>query len=101
MKIKERLTQEIYPHKWGELDAIDKKFDAVESGLGFPPKKRYRLMVSSKSINILVIEREWESFAEFEKTYEKALASPEWNALGAEMNSIVKDGHTELLVPLP
>ena len=101
MKIMERLTQKIYPDQWAALEAIDKKFNAVESGLGFPPKKRYRLMVSSKSINVLVVEREWESFAAFEKAYENALSCPEWNALGAEMNSVVKDAHTEILMPLP
>ena len=76
MKIKERQTQKIYPGKWEDLEAIDKKYNQLESGVGFPPKKRYRLALSSESINILVVEREWDSFADFEKAYEKVMTMP-------------------------
>ena len=101
MKIKERLTQKIYPDKWEELEAVDKEFDAVESGLGFPPKKRYRLILSSKSFNILVVEREWDSIADMEVAWEKLLAHPVLNALSAQLNHVVEDSYTEILMPLP
>ena len=101
MKIKERQTQKIYPGKWEDLEAIDKKYNQLESGVGFPPKTRYQLILSSTSINILVVEREWESFAAMEAAYEKLMVMPEWHALDAEGNSIIKDGYTEILLPMP
>ena len=101
IKIKERLTQKIYPDKWEALDALDKKYNQIESTVGFPPKTRYQLIVSSKSINILVVEREWESLAAMEAAYEKLFANPEWHTLNAESSAVIKDGFTEILMPLP
>jgi hypothetical protein len=59
------------------------------------------LILSSKSSNILVVEREWESFAAMEAAYEKLMANPEWFALNAEGSAVIKDGYTEILMPLP
>ena len=101
MKIKERLTQKIYPDKWEALDALEQKYNQIESTAGFPPKTRYQLILSSKSINILVVEREWESFAAMEAAYEKLMVNPAWHALNAESNAVIKDGYTEILMPLP
>jgi hypothetical protein len=101
MKIKERLTQKIHLDKWEALEALEKKFDAVESGLGFPAKKRYRLILSSKSINMIVVEREWDSFADFEKAWEKWMSNPQINGLMEALNDVVEDGYTEILMPLP
>mgnify|MGYP003702755189 FL=1 len=101
MKIKERLTQKIYPDKWEELDALDQKYNQIEGAAGFPPKTRYQLIISSKSSNILVVEREWESFAAMEAAYEKLMVNPAWHALNAEGSSVIKDGYTEILMPLP
>ena len=28
--------------KWGELEELDKKYNAVDELIGFPPKKRYQ-----------------------------------------------------------
>ena len=101
MKIKERLTQKINPGKWEELEAIDKKYNQLESGVGFPPKTRYQLILSSKSSNILVVEREWESFAAMEAAYEKLMVMPEWHAQNAQFSSIIRDSYTEILLPMP
>jgi hypothetical protein len=38
----ERHVQQIRPGKWAELEAIDKKYNTVESRLGFPAKRRYQ-----------------------------------------------------------
>ena len=101
MKIKERLTQKIHPDKWDALDALDQKYNQIESAVGFPPKTRYQLIISSKSSNILVVEREWESFAAMEAAYEKLMVNPEWFALNAEGSAVIKDSYTEILMPLP
>ena len=45
MVIVERLIQQVRPDKWAELEALDKKYGAVESRCGFPAKRRYRCFV--------------------------------------------------------
>jgi hypothetical protein len=101
MIVVERLIQQIRPDKWAELEALDKKYDAVESRLGFPPKKRYRCYVGGHNTDTLVIERQWKSLAAMEATYEKAFADPEELALGAELALITKSNQVELYSPLP
>lgn len=97
----ERLIQQIYPDKWQELEAIEKKYNAVENRLKFPPKRRYRCYVGGHNTNTLIIERQWDSLAAMEAAYEKAFSDPEWQALGNESGSIIKSDQHELYVPLP
>lgn len=99
-KVLERLTQKVYATKWPDLEELDKKYDAVESRLGYPPKRRYRLFAGGDSTNTLVIEREWESLADMEAAYEKAFNDPEWQAADAEAPQIIADNQFELLMPL-
>jgi len=97
----ERWIQQVYPDKWAELEVIDKKFNAVEGRLGFPPKKRYQCLTGSHEVNTLIVERQWASLAAMEATYEKAFADPEYQALQKEEPSIIKSAHMELYMPLP
>jgi hypothetical protein len=97
----ERSIQLVHPDKWPELEVIDKKYNTVESRLGFPAKKRFRCYVGGHTTNTLIIERQWESLASMETVYEKAFTDPEWQALGAETTSIIKSDQVELYVPLP
>jgi hypothetical protein len=101
MVLVERQIQQVRPDKWAELEAIDKKFNAIESRLGFAPKKRYRCYVGGHNTNTLIIERQWESMAAMEAAYEKAFADSGWQALGAEVVSIVESDRHELYMPLP
>jgi len=98
----ERMIQKIYPDKWAELEAIDQRYNAVESRLGFPPtKKRYQCMIGGHDSNTLIIERQWDSLATMEAAYEKAFADPEYQALGRETTSIIKSNQIEVYMPLP
>ena len=98
----ERMTQKIFPGKWAELEEIDKKYNVVEKRLGFPPtKKRYQCMIGSHDSNSLIIERQWDSLAVMEATYEKAFADPELQALQKETVSIVENNQVEVYTPLP
>jgi quinol monooxygenase YgiN len=97
----ERSIQKVRPGKWAELEEIDKRFNAVESRLGFPPKKRYRCMIGGHDWNTLIIERQWDSLAAFEATYEKYFADPELQALAEEVTSIVESARVEVYTPLP
>jgi len=97
----ERMIQQVRPDKWAELEEIDKRYTAVESRLGFPPKKRYQCLMGSHESNTLIVERQWASMAAMEATYEKAFADPEEQALTKELWSIIKSTHLELYMPLP
>jgi hypothetical protein len=97
----ERHVQQIVPGKWAELEAIDKKYNTVESRLGFPAKRRYRCYVGGHNTNTLIVERQWESLAAMEATYEKAFADPEHQALEVESAPIIESVQVELYVPLP
>jgi hypothetical protein len=101
MVVIERMIQKVRPGKWAKLEEIDKKYDVVESRLGFPPKKRYRCLMGGHDTNTLIVERQWESLAAMEATYDKAFADPEHQALGDEITSIVKGAQIEMYMPLP
>jgi hypothetical protein len=101
MIVIDRSIQKVYPDKWAELEEIDKRYTAVESRLGFPPKKRYQCLTGSHEVNTLIVERQWASMATMEATYEKAFADPEHQALEKELTSIIKSVHWELYMPLP
>ncbi len=101
MVIVERMIQKIRPDKWAELEAIDKKYDVVESRLGFPAKKRYQCIIGGHDTNTLIVQRQWESLAVMEAIYEKAFADPEHQALGQEGISIIKSTQIEMYMPLP
>ncbi|HEX7620032.1 MAG TPA: NIPSNAP family protein [Anaerolineales bacterium] len=97
----ERMIQQVRPDKWAELEKINKKYNIVESRLGFPPKKRYQCLTGSHDSNTLIIERQWDSLAAMEATYEKTFADPEHQALVKESTSIIKSEQWELYMPLP
>jgi len=101
MAVIERLTQKIFPGKWDALEAIDKKYTAVENRLGWPAKKRYRCMIGGHDVSTLVVERQWPSLAVFEAAYDKAWADPAWQALSAESDGIIASTQMELFAPLP
>jgi hypothetical protein len=97
----ERLTQQVRSDKWVELQAIDARFNSVESRLGFPLKRRYRCYFGGHNSDTLIVERQWESLAAMEAAYEQAFADPEFQALGAEATSIIANNQYELYAPLP
>jgi len=94
------MIQEIYPGQNAALEDIDKRYDALEGPLGFPPKKRLWCISGPHTNNTLVIEREWESLAAMEAAYEKAFAHPGLQALGEEGQSIIKNSRIELYTPV-
>ena len=97
----ERHIQQIRPGKWGELGALDKKFNAVESRLGFPAKRRYRCYMGGHDLNTLIVERQWESLAAMEAAYERSFMDPEYQAVEAESVSVLESVQIELYAPLP
>ncbi len=101
MVVIEHMIQKVYPGKWEELEAIDKRFNAVESRLGFPPnKRRYQCMIGGHNSNTLIIEYQWNSLATMEATYEKAFQDPELQALQKEVTTIIESTQWEVYSPL-
>jgi hypothetical protein len=97
----ERMIQKVRPGKWAELEAIDKKYNAVERRLGYPPKKRYRSVMGGHDLDTVITERQWDSLAAMEATVTKAVADPELQALNEEAASIFKSTQVEVYMPLP
>ena len=79
-----------------------KNWDALEQRLGgFPAKHRYSSLASGESSNTFIWEREWESLAVCEATYEKMMADDEAKQLGEKHSAIVESGRREFFAVLP
>ena len=102
VKVMQRLIQQIKPDKWEALEEIDKKFNAVEASLGYPPtKRRYRLYSGKGNFNTLIVEREWNSLKELEELTVKGLANPDLQKLMAELNDTMSDMKIEIYLVWP
>ncbi|UCG25534.1 MAG: hypothetical protein JSW55_05980 [Chloroflexota bacterium] len=99
MIIIERMITEIYPGKLAELQELDKRYDAIEAGLGFPPKKRLLSISGVHDFNEVILERQWESMAAMEAAVEKSLVNPGIQALNEEGTAIIKSTRIELYTP--
>ena len=53
----ERMIQKVSPGKFPDLEELDKKFVAVKTRLGFPPKKRYQCVIGGHDSNTVIVER--------------------------------------------
>jgi hypothetical protein len=93
MKVLERMIQKV--GDWQALEELDHKYTAVESKNGFPAKRRYRGMSAPNNVDTLVIEREWDSMAAFDKAFDSVMADPEWNDLNAGNQGVVLSTHVE------
>ena len=96
MKVIERMVQEIFPGQNEALGDLDKRYDAIEVTLGFPPKTRMWCMSGPYDHNTSVLEREWESMAAMEAAYESSFSRSDILKLGEEGRTIVKSTRMEL-----
>jgi hypothetical protein len=93
MKVLERLIQKI--GDWQALEEVDQKYSAVEAKYGFPAKRRYQGLTAPNTVDTLIIEREWESMAVFEKAFETMMADPEWQEANASDEGVVLSNQLE------
>lgn len=96
MKIMERIICRVKPGKWAELEAVEKKYDVLESQWGFPPKRRYRALYGSYSRDFYITEREWDGMVAREAALGNGFSSSEWLALGDELNLVVESIQIEI-----
>ena len=99
--VMERLIQKVKPDKWAALDEIDAKFNAIESKMGFPPKKRYRSMIGPLDNDVIVIEREWKSMAVMEQTVLGSMGNADLVKLGVQLADIIEKSWHEVYAIWP
>lgn len=97
----ERLVQPVAPGKWGDLEILDKDYDALEAKYGFPQKLRLQCVAGGLSMDAVIIQRVWPSLAVMEDAYGRLMQDPEWVKLGARGNGIIKENFRELYIVLP
>ena len=98
----ERQTQHVRAGKWGGLDDLDAKFNAIEARYGFPQnKRRLRCFIGGHDADTLIVEREWESLAAMEAAYGGMMADPEWMQVSQEANDIIESLQIEVYVHVP
>jgi hypothetical protein len=98
MKVMERMIQKVERTGWSKKIAIEKRYEIVEARLGYPPTRRYRALIGANDTNTRVLERDWSSVEAYMASLQKALADPEWQALGAEQVGIVLSNQVELYI---
>ena len=92
MAYMERVTQQILPGKWPELEQWEKKWDELEARLGgYPKKRRYRPYVGGDGWMTFIWEREWESLAAMEAAETRLFTEPEARALAGEWDTMVSN----------
>jgi hypothetical protein len=94
MKVLERMVQKI--GDWQALEELDQKYNVIEAKYGVPAKRRYRAMMGQNSVDTLIVEREWESMAALEKAFDSMFEDPEWQAVSASTEGIIKSMQAEL-----
>jgi hypothetical protein len=99
--ILERVIQKIYPGKWDEYEAANKRYDEVQKKYNFPPWRAYRAYSASADTDTGIVEREWKSMAKYEEAMLKAWNDPEWQKLLKESEKIIKHTHIEFYLAWP
>jgi hypothetical protein len=72
MSIKERIVQSVDVSKLDQFRDFQRRLDAQEARLGFPPLRWYHSQYGSEDSYTLVCEREWDSLEAMASTYAKA-----------------------------
>jgi hypothetical protein len=100
MKVVERMIQKWKPEAEAKMRELAEKYGDLDAKWGFPPQRQYRCFSGSIPFDYVVSERTWESMEAMEKTYARAMATPEWKAF-MEVASAVSESHrAELYVPI-
>jgi len=81
MKVIERMIQKSDPRGDEAVKELVARYGDLDAKWGFPPQRRYRCGYGSIAMEYVICDREWESLEIMEKTYERAMATPEWKLL--------------------
>ena len=104
MKVINRTIFKVLPGKMTEAMELDKKEWDIWSRLveKLPNITRYRPLISGDdSLRTVVVYQEWDSLAAWESAAERAMASPEMQALGAQWGTILENYQVEFYTEMP
>jgi hypothetical protein len=90
----QRTLHRVVPDKWDELMALEAQFDAVNTRLGTPSRRRYMAYTVDQSVE--VVEREWERFPFELLTQADHPVDPELAALLKQAGPMIEETRTEL-----
>jgi hypothetical protein len=97
-----REIQKICPGKWEELEGIEKEWQALEKGAGYPEgKRRYKGLSAPHDLDTLVVEVEWESFTVYEEVCAKVAQQPGFAELVARTDPLIESMSFEFYTVLP
>jgi hypothetical protein len=99
MKVLIRMTQHILD--WDKLEPFDVKMNEIEKKFGFPPKRRYRMIVGADNTDTLIVEWEFPSMKAYEEALSKASMNPEYIAASNSGKNIVSSSRIEALILWP
>ncbi len=99
MRCLERHIRGVRRDKWPDMEALERKFEAVERRLGLPPQRYWRVIASPHAVDTLIVEREWPSLAEMEQGLARAMGDEEWQDLSRQGQPITSSIVVELYQP--
>jgi hypothetical protein len=101
MKVMARTVMKAVPGKIGELVELEKKHMAIASRvLGISGRCYRRVSGGGDTMNTIVIEGEFDSFAAFEAHPQKMGADPEMQALMPKYEGVVDSMEVEFYMPM-
>ncbi len=104
MKVINRTIFKVLPGKMAKAMELDKKeWDIWGRLVGtLPAITRYRpLTGGGDSLRTVIVYQEWDSLAAWESAAEKAMASPEMQALGTQWGTVLDNYQVEFYIEMP
>jgi hypothetical protein len=102
MKVMARTILKAFPGKIGEAVELEKKHMAIANRvLGISGKCYRPLSGGGDTMNTIIVEGEFDSFAEFEAHPQKMGADPEMQALMPKYDGVIEGMEVEFYMPVP
>ncbi len=102
MKVMARTIMKAVPGKMGELVELEKEHMVIGNRvLGISGRCYRRISGAGDTMNTIVIEGEFDSFAAFEAHPQKMGADPEMQALLPKYGGIMDSVEVEFYTPIP
>ena len=102
MKVMARTVMKAVPGKMAELVELEKKHMAIANRvLGISGRCYRRISGAGDTMNTVIVEGEFDSFAAFEAHPQKMGADPEMQALMPKYEKVIESMEVEFYMPVP
>ena len=102
MKVMARTVMKAVPGKMAELVELEKKHMAIANRvLGISGRCYRRISGAGDTMNTIIVEGEFDSFAAFEAHPQKMGADPEMQALMPKYEKVIESMEVEFYMPVP